>query len=256
MLKDLPNQIKEMIVEMLPAVDRIRLNMALPKGQKVTNTRTTSSAIDKKLVLVSKIVKHKRSSKGKIPELCIQFLKENKNDITVKELNMEFDLKIDEPPCIKRNSYMSCEEFKAKLLARTLSRADLDGAFVPRPDIFSLKFLIFTDATTQQLHAILSHQGFQNQDSVITSLFNYCKIDLIPLVMTTNGACFGMNSADFERQIKTVKEITGTIKHCRKLVWEHVPLSQGEKQVILEKMMEEFDVEGLADFYNRFGVQN
>jgi hypothetical protein len=255
MVHTLPCACQEMIFELLPANDRTRLNMAMPKGQKIRHTAAnTSYANDKKLGLVAMIVKHKHASKRMIPDACKRYLKEHINDITVKELSDRYGLDIDAPQYGPPPPYMPFDEFKAKLLAGSLTTADMDHAFMPRPDDHKIRFLVYTDAPRPQLDKVLSYSSYQIYDlNIVSSLFNYNRADIIPQLMLSKGACFGLTVVTFESYLVNVKQILGNLKHCRHLVWEHVPMTEKERLAILDSMMDNFDLDGVNDFIIKFG---
>jgi hypothetical protein len=254
MVHTLPSACQEIIFELLPASDRARLNMAMPKGQKIRHTAAnTSYANDKKLGLVARIVKHKHASTRMIPYDCKRYLKEHQNDITVKELSDRYGLGIDVPQYGPPPIYMPFDEFKAKLLAGSLTTAEMDHAFMPRPDDHKIRFIVYTDAPRPQLDKILSYRAYQIYDkNIVSSLFNYSRVDIIPQLMLTKGACFGLTYDVFERYLIDVRQILGNIKHCRHLVWEHVHMNEKEKLTILESMMDKFDLDGVNDFIIKF----
>lgn len=250
MVHTLPCACQEMIFELLPANDRTRLNMAMPRGQKISHTAAnTSYANDKKLGLVARIVKHKHASRKMIPYDCMRYLKEHRNDITVKELSVKYGLDLNALQEGPPPPYMSFDEFKTKLLAGALTNADMDHAFMPRPDNHMIVSIVYQKAPRPILEKVLSYGAFQKfAKNIVSTLFNYKRVDIIPQLILTKGACFGLTEEVFGRYIKDVLTILGDSKHCRDLVWEHVPMTEKERLKILESMMDNFDLDGVNAF--------
>jgi hypothetical protein len=142
--------------------------------------------------------------------------------------------------------YMSFEEFKTKLLSGALTNADMDHAFMPRLDNHMIVSLVYQKAPRHMFDKVLSYSAFQK-------FTNYKRVDIIPQLIFTKGACFELTDDAFERYMNDVLTTLGNSKHCRDLVWEHVPMNESERLTILESMMDSFDLDGVNAFI-KFGL--
>ena len=84
MITNLPTDLQHAVFDKLPAADRVKLNMAMPKHQKIRKTCTTDDIKTKKIGVIAHALK--RRPPKEISCQLMSFIKENRNDPTIKEL--------------------------------------------------------------------------------------------------------------------------------------------------------------------------
>lgn len=269
MFLDLPIPCQHLIYEKLPIQDRVKLNLALPKTQRIGRTLRTSPWLDKRLALASRIVKHKQKHDKKIPPACLDFLEKHKHDATVKELVAQYHLNINynsltSPEDTGTNDMFTIQHFVHSLKNKTLTRLDLDKLWDTTMNPQSkmacddIQYYTYKCASLEQLNLLLSHPKFATYihvKNIVFDAFNHSNEELIMHIMTSQGSCFNVPRESFDRQIKNVKLLIGTSAHrdVRAMVYKHVPFSEKDKHNILDIFMERFDVDGIEQFNSIFG---
>jgi len=90
MFLQLPKEIQCNIYDRLCADDRVRLNMALPRNEKIRRTLKMTNDRNRKLGLVSYMLKKKRPEK--LSAFMTKFILENKDDPTFQEVYKEYGI--------------------------------------------------------------------------------------------------------------------------------------------------------------------
>lgn len=77
MLTKLPKELKELVYDFLPARDRVRMNLALPKGERISKTHKTCPKNDKALGVMSTYLKKHPAKKIKLSPYVRSLLTKN-----------------------------------------------------------------------------------------------------------------------------------------------------------------------------------
>jgi len=256
MFLDLPSNCKELVYDKLHVRDRIALNMALPRSERIVRTAKTCAVVDKRLAIVAKVVK--RQPNVKIGARVLEFLTRHRDDPTVLELVREKQVVLPSNNALLPIG-MTIDGFKNKICGGGVTSTDIaffekaagnDDEIVKEMCAEALRWCSVAD-----MNVLLDNARMR------TCIWNGCGMygGLLSTVLTfENEALFvdmlcmpvkyGYDDATFRYDRSVVVSCLGTIAHCRTLVWKHVLLTDDERARIVDALVEAFDCDGLLLF--------
>lgn len=135
--QDLPAEVRLQVYKRLHVADRVRLNLALPPGDRVEQSE--SAGVDRRLALLWRAYRHLGGAPPKPQSKLMQFMKENADDPTVARIVRDHG--IDLAACVRLDAFV------ARCVEQTATARDV-GA-LSDADIDSLAFMAAIDGVVQ-----------------------------------------------------------------------------------------------------------
>ena len=185
MLNQLPSELQERVYDLLPARDRIKMKLVLPKHQSISKTMKTDSKNDKNLGVISAFLKKCPQKKLFLTKFLKNLIEKNieKEDVCKEDVNIILN-SLDETDKKRFISGKNKYKLEEILIDGNISNDTLDHIDIDHE--YSILFnSVIKHITPSCLELLVSHPNtrdyfytFLKHPCCLWSCFNFCNFDL------------------------------------------------------------------------------
>ena len=257
----LPKNCQELIYENLDIIDRINLNNALPKDNKINKTINTNKESNKNILIISKLIKKNKINKNKKSLKIVNFIKNNISDPIVKNIAKLLDINIDNNnnnnlnndniiDIEKLKNHIINDIFDENFIQSILNNMSLD-VYKRKHYSYDIEYLLCLYLKPMNFYNYFNI--FKNciiDNKIFTfNCLNYGNYELFTYIYNNLIDILNIDRNELENSIIT---LMGHQKNHRQFIWNNIELSDENKTIILNRMIEECDFDGIRELFIKF----